>query len=316
MEVVVRGKSIEYRLDRPTARTLDSIRVTWDPATATLAYDYRTDEASRGSGFEFRVVLDRLVEYRDVGKDLRFDPGEDEEVRAYRPSTFTWDASRPVTTFVGANPVEYVVANGTFGARSRFSIEFAASGRVHDLAQGVLHPQDVKLFWSFSRFPFLAPDTAMALVARVEVPEGGVWREERSVDDVLAGVLVSREDALAFFDWAPTATSNSTTDVPSPKLVGGSLSRGSVAGGVESRELVLSYPRADFLLSHDPTLGFEYAPAERPPFLPWKWFLVAGVVAVVGGGGFLAYRKGWFAKTARWGRSALAKARERFRGRG
>lgn len=296
----VDGDRVTYHFELVPDRTADPIWVRFDGRTGVLEYEHRREEARVDSSYKFRLVLDEVVEYRDRNDNLEYDPGVDDSVRAYPVRSMRWNVSEPEIKMLRGVELTYVEARGYFGPagprEGELLIQFLAHGLVFDVALGRMHPQDVKMNWNFARFPFVAEDSRIAFVTRFETPSGLAFTRETDPEtNVTKAVLLSSPQRFMFFDWATQTRGNSTGEPPIDRVLGARAASDATptADGFDSRRIVFSYPRADYLLSHDPTMGFEYAPPESPPVLPWR--VVGGLAlvgAVIGGGSYsVVYRR-------------------------
>lgn len=271
----VTRSAVLYELDRPSERTSDSIRVQFDSRTGALSYEYREEEARPDSALRFRWVLHEIVEFHDRNLNQEFDPSADRVERAYPLSGMQWNISAPRVNKLRGQDVTEVVATGHFGATGEFRIQFVAAGVAMRVQFAEVHPQDVKMNWNFANFPFRAENTRFALVTRVETPVSATLVEEMGSEGVLKGAVFTMPGRMGFFDWATTVRGNSTREPPADRVIGVRLSQEAtrVSDSSEARSLVFSYPRADLLLSHDPSMGLEYAPPADPPILPARLVL-------------------------------------------
>jgi hypothetical protein len=245
LEVDARTDGFELRSERTSGEGHDEIRLRLEGDNVRFRFEVRETSGASQADAEFRLELDRVVEFRDENADGAFQDGEN--VRAeYAHSDLTLTAVRARNVYsAGVSGIEVTALYGFDAAPgSGLSFRVTAFGDLTSFQDLVQHPVEVKADIEFSDFPYTEAVTLPGIVFRLRTASTS------SPNITSDGVAFDAGDLEGTFRWKGNAT------------VDGNETRVGVtvqeqAGQVGERELSVAFAYARGAdIVHDPTFGF------------------------------------------------------------
>lgn len=277
------GSTALFELERESSASEDEIKIEYEAQEGQLKLEFKREADSTESEMEYKVDLERVVEYEDAdGNDL-YDQGTDSVASEYAiDEDMTWNVGPVEDVAADDRTGKTVTATGSFDdANGTMRVTLYAYGDFAQVNGTEVRPSEVKIDFAWSEYPWEGNDTRLALDLETEA------ETESEVEEAGNAVNATAGDVSAYFEWAETATVDGTsTDVTSQVLEMESESETETdEDGTETetsleRDLQLNYERGDEIV-HDPVLGVQSAgtSTNEAPGLGLAAVVVASVVA-------------------------------------
>jgi hypothetical protein len=255
------GSTALFELKRESATSEDEIKLEYQAQEGDLKLEFKREANATESEMEYKVDLERVVEYEDANDNGVYDEETENVSSAYAvDEDMNWTVG-PVEDVTAANRTgKTITATGTLGdANGTMRVVLYAYGDFAEVNGSQLRPTEVKIDFAWSNYPWQGNDTRLALDLETEATT------ESEVEEAGNAVNATAGDVSAYFEWADVATvDGETTSVESQVLESESSSETeSDEDGTESetsleRELQLNYAQGDEIV-HDPVMGVQSA---------------------------------------------------------
>ena len=278
LEIDARTDGFELRSERREGEGHDEIRLRLEGGNVRFRFELRQEAGAVDADAEFRLELERVIEFRDENADGAFQDGEN--VRAdHAPSDLTVTGVVPRNVSAAGVPGIEVTATYSFNDAPTSSLAFRVTAfadltSFQDLVQ---HPVEVKADILFSDFPYTEAGTLPGIVFRVRAAS-------TSPPNITAdGVTFEAGDLKGSFRWRDNATVDGNE---TPVSVTVRQETGAV--GEQDLSVAFAYARGANI-DHDPTFGFLRTITEAVGrILGNPLFYAAGAVSAAAVFGLLA----------------------------
>lgn len=235
--------------------------------------EYRLDPPDADNAFRAVWNWTRLVEYKDLNADGRFEQNADTVVRSWRFGAYLWNVTPVTTAFIDNLKVQTVTWNGQAPGAPTIRIQIAVAGRDFTDEGQKARPQDTLVYMDVFGLPPRGIGNLHSFEGSLTFPEDAstaIWRTE----DLESAFLVSRPARQAHLAWGGTAVlDGNETGVRGAIDEAHDTPDGRVAGWT------LDLPRTERTMRFVMALGVEFVPTNvrGTPGLG-----VAGLLTVMG----------------------------------
>lgn len=247
------------------------VRHTVDPAAGLFVSEYRFAPPDAAGAFRLVVEIERLIEYRDVNEDLRYDPLVDVLVRSWRLDAGTWRAGNVQDALYGRASAKTVEWRGNLSAGPSLTVLAAAAGAaVLDEGARAL-PQDILLYVDIENFPPRGTGHVYALDGTVRTSPIIGAHEDVAAVNVTTSISMREERNMAFLQWGGEAVLDGRESVIEATL-------GPLVDGEQSFRI--HFPVIDRSVRLVMVAGVEYVVEPRgtdAPAAPWALLALVAV---------------------------------------
>lgn len=257
------------KLAREIAGLEDAVKIAFDTRKARIEVKHEMENATTESESKLEARFLSLLEYVDADGDGAYDPGET-VASAWSLSDSGRDAKIPTNGTVdwrGVDVSDVTTGNVTgkklssrasFGPNATFGLDFFVYGTFTHFGDHSLLPTEAKIDIIIEHYPYVRPDSALALIVDLKAKEE--FENEEGDDEDGPGVFSEMSAGnLSFrliFTWLPNATVDGVDrDVRSTVL----KEREEIGDDeiAHKARVAIGYPRGDRIV-HDPTVGVDY----------------------------------------------------------
>lgn len=257
----------------------ETVRHVIDPARGRLTVEHRPDASDRESAFNATWELTRILEYRDLNADGRFQPNQDTAVRVWRLQNYRWNATPIRDVSVGGVAAKSVIWEGALGGAPTLRLEMAVAGKEFTDEGALARAQDVMLYLDVRGLPPRGVGSLYAIDGSFTFTPGATPSAALAQGNVTTGALVDAPARRALLIWGGEAL----LDGREQRIFATVGEPGTSPDGLPSSALRLHMPLMDSTMHFVLVSGIEYeVPAERAPG-PWlalAVLLVAGVAVL------------------------------------
>lgn len=253
MEVEFEGLVANVRLLQSGEPLRQSVRHVIDPPRGVFLVEHREDASDPEDSFWARWEIVRLVEYRDLNVDGRFEPERDTPVKAWRLQHYQWRIAARQSVLVGDVTGTSIVWEGNLTGAPDLRVEAVFAGKDFTDEGAVTRPQDVLLYIDILDLPSRGVGSLYAMEALVTV-QGATQLSFHRVQDVPTAALADAPSRRAMLVWGGEALLDgreqrldATYGAPVEK------------GGNVSRALLLHIPTTDESMRLVVLSAVEYA---------------------------------------------------------
>lgn len=124
-----------------------------DPSRGRFLVEHREDASVVGGRFAAEWRFERLVEYRDINTNGRFEPTTDTAVKAWRFTHYQWQRGEAQTVQVADVRGNSIVWEANLTAAPHVRLEVVIAGQDFTDEGAVVRPQDVAIYLDLTDMP-------------------------------------------------------------------------------------------------------------------------------------------------------------------
>lgn len=237
------------------------VRHTVNPAQGAFEVEHRIDASDSRSAFAARWQLERIVEYRDLNRDGRYQEAGDTVVKSWRLANYQWRlVAAGQDVMVGGVRGEDVVWEGNLTGAPRLRVEVVTAGNDFTDEGAYTRPQDILVYLDVLDLPPRAVGSLHAVELTVSAPQETTARLH-DVSGVKTGALVDSADRRAMLIWGGEATLDGRE-----QAIEATLGEPTGDGPNRTRAVTLHLPTTDASMRFVVIEGFEfYSESKRAP---------------------------------------------------
>lgn len=242
-----------------------------EPSRGIFYAEYRKDASIGADRFFVLWQFERLVEFRDVNLNARFEPASDTVVRSWRFENYDWRREAIQTVqLADVQGTSAIWAGNLTGAPSmRMQVAFAGKDFTDEGA--FVRAQDVILYYDVTNIPERGVGSLYALEFALTVQEDSalsLFRVEGTPTALLADTFLRR----GFLVWGGEGFFDGRE-----QRVNATIEDEGVVDGNRTAKLFIHMPTVDRSMRFVMVTGIEYASeAARSPSPTPSWLAVAG----------------------------------------
>lgn len=275
VEASMNGTRATISLTQSADILRDHVEHVIDPAEGIIQVEHRRDTPVAAGAFRQTWRIDRLLEYRDLNDNGRYESTTDTPVKSYRLDAYQWNATPFQDVSVGGLPARYASWDGYLKDAPRIRIEVAASGKdvLDEGARG--RPQDVLLYVTFTEMPTRQAGDLFTLEGAFTTPQDAIVQEFRTRNASL-GLATDHTARRGFLVWGGEALLDGRERLIPPVFLGPPVAN---EDGTQTQPLRLDLTLFERSMRLVLVSGVEYQRAQESPGAPLA-ALVAAVVAL------------------------------------
>lgn len=175
-----------------------------DPATGLLRVEYREDASLRDEAFYAQWRLERLVEYKDMNFNGKFERASDVVVRAWRFEHFDWKRFDIQNVMLEDVQGSSTIWQGNLTGAPSMRLQVAFAGKDFADEGAVVRAQDVILYFDITNIPPRGVGSLYALEFEVTVQPGTVLGFH-TVNETHTALIADAELRRALLVWGGEA---------------------------------------------------------------------------------------------------------------
>lgn len=231
-----------------------------EPARGLLRVEYRED-ASVAEPFFGEWRFDRLVEFRDLNINGKYEPALDTAVKAWRFEHYAWRRAAIQQVQVEDVSARSIVWEGNLTGAPQIRLEAVFAGKDFTDEGIIVRPQDAAIYLDFLALPPRGVGSLYALEVRVRAHESADLTLH-SAEGTNAALLSDMPLRRGLLVWGGEALIDGVE-----QRVNGTLEDERTESGERMARLVLHIPTADREMRFVMVSGVEYASEDqRAPF--------------------------------------------------
>lgn len=280
VDVRMEGVTAIVDLSQKADPLRETVRHVLDPARGRFSVEHRPDASAREKAFNVTWEVARLLEYRDLNHDGRFQPDVDTPVKSWRLQNYRWTVSGPADVSVGGVPAKSIIWDGNLSGSPRLRIEVAIAGMDFVDEGARARPQDVMIYFDVRNIPQRSVGSLYAIEGSVTLPPDATLSPALAPTNVTTGALVDLGPRRALLIHGGEALLDGseqriplTLDAPRTP-----------DGGNTAAAMRLHLPITDRAMHFVLVSGVEYElPVERAPGVPFPLvaLLLVGVATAL-----------------------------------
>lgn len=265
----VRGEVTLLQSGEPTQEWIQHVL---DPARGVFASEHRRDAAAAEGRFAARWEILRIVEYRDLNHDGRYQPESDTIAKAWRPGAYAWRVATPVQRVqVGGVTGSDVVWEANLSGAPSLRLEAVATGRDFTDEGAFTRAQDVLLYFDVRDLPPRSVGSLFAIEMTATFPQGADAQIVR-VGEFDTAAFATHDGRHALLVWGGEALLDGRE-----RQVEATLGAAQTREGAQTHSLILHLPTFDERARFVVVQGVEYDFENKRAPLP----LWAGALALL-----------------------------------
>lgn len=270
------GLVIVGHLVNPVDPLRHAIEHELDPAEGRFRVEYRLDQSDASSAFFAEWGLTRIIEYRDLNVDGRYQPSTDTAVKAWRLEHYSWRPGGVRDVKVADVDATSAIWEGNLSGGPDIRIEAVIAGKEFTDEGALVRPNDVALYIDVTDLPARATGSLYAVdghVRAASASRSAIYR----VGEFTTAAVVDAPLRRAMLVWGGEALLDGRE-----QAVVGTLGEPHVDGDTQTRTFALSLPPMERSMHFVLVSGVDYGAESRRGPLEWGFVVVAcGVAALL-----------------------------------
>lgn len=194
------GLAMGYTLTTATDPLRQGVRHRLEPHTGRVFVEHRADASVADDAFQAQWELERLLEYRDLNLDGRWQPESDTAVRVWRFSHYPWRIGGIQRVQVADVQTESAVWTANLSGAPGLRLEAVAAGKSFSDEGAIMRPQDVALYFDVRDLPPRETGSLYALEVRARV-DADTALSLHVAEETPTALLAERDRRLAMLVW-------------------------------------------------------------------------------------------------------------------